>query len=92
MDESVKKVVNPYERLKEIKEKLKDLTKEEISLRDLISKGKEKTKNNQQLDTNTSEQFYLIIEESCLENSINWFEVYYLGYLKHKQQIEDKVK
>ena len=87
MDENAIKVVNPYERNKIINERLTFLGKEEKELNLMISKGINKLNNKKRLNENISEQFYLIIEQECLKNAMSWFEIYYLGYLKAKEEI-----
>jgi len=90
MMEDVKPTLNPYNRLNVIETKLKILEIEEKELNLLLSKYKNSRENRKRLDENTSEQFYLIIEQDCLKNCINWFEIYILGFKKEKEILEVK--
>jgi hypothetical protein len=79
------KVINPYERLKEIEGKLSVFEKEEAQLKTLIQRSVNTRNNKDRLREVESEIFYLIIEKEVYKNSINWFEIYYLGYMKSEE-------
>jgi len=86
MDEQTEKVLNPYERLRFLEDRINSLTKEELSLKEFIRRGIDKRSNSEKLSNIESEEFYLIIEQECLKQAVKWFEIYYLGYLKAKEE------
>jgi hypothetical protein len=74
--------INPFERIREIEEKLNILEKEELELKEQIRKKINKSNNQNRLNECESEQLFLIIENNCMQTAINWFEIYVLGYRK----------
>ena len=85
MEEQTEKVLNPYERLKFLEEKINSLSKEELDLKEYIRKGINKKASKERLDEVESEELFLIIEQDCLKNCVNWFEIYVLGFRKAQE-------
>jgi hypothetical protein len=78
--EKEERVINPYKRIEDINQELIILGKEEEQLKRLS-----KRLQGNRLGENGTEQLLLIIEKNSLELSINWFEIYCLGYNQQGQ-------
>jgi len=80
MEEYIKKFVDPFKRLEEIRNKLNVLEEQEKELKGLIQRGLGIRINKDKLHEVESDIFYLIVEKEAYTNCLNWLEIYKKGF------------
>ncbi|MEK6880190.1 MAG: hypothetical protein AABY22_11300 [Nanoarchaeota archaeon] len=82
------RVINPHQRLGEVKSKLEPLEKQEEELKNMIGKSIAIKKNKPLLSEVETEIMFLVFEKNILENCVRWFDIYLSGFNKAKEMLK----